>query len=284
MRLRAGAGLAAPVSFAFALALAALPAHAAQGEGWIDDIAANSRYELGAAVHNSPDYVGSSIRSTSLVPVLAFEYRWLRVSASGASAILGFGQDPRGPGASAAFIDRSDLKLGAGLRLDSGRKSSASPDLAGFDDIRRTLRGRLYASYALTDRWSVASNVSQDLLGRQGGALASADLGYRLPLGAGTQMTFGGGANWGNAQRMQTYFGVSDSASVRSGLPAYRPGAGLIDLHAGTGITTAFTPRWIGFASLGAAQLRGPAAQSPLTRNTTSASVAIGLAYRCCTP
>ena len=164
-------------SLALALGLAALPA---QAQEWIDDIVAHSRYVIGAAIHNNPEYAGSNRRSTSLAPVLAYEYGWLRLSASGASAVLGFGQDARGPGATAALIDRSDLKLGFGLRIDSGRKSSDSVDLAGFDDIKRTLRGRVYASYALGDRWSLAGNLSQDLLGRQGGALVATDLGHHL--------------------------------------------------------------------------------------------------------
>lgn len=269
------AGLAA------ALALAAFSARA---ETWIDDIVANSRYVIGAAVHNNPEYTGSDRRSTSLEPVLAFEYGRFRVSASGASAILGFGQDARGPGATAALIDRSDLKLGFGLRLDSGRKTAGSPDLAGLEDIKRSVRGRVYASYAINSRWSVGGNVSQDLLGRRGGALASTDLGYSLPLGPRTVMTFGGGANWADAQRMRSYYGVSNAASLRSGLPAYRPDAGLLDLHAGTGITTAFTQRWIGFASFSGSRLQSDAAASPLTRNRSAVSASVGLAYRCCTP
>lgn len=266
---------------AVTLAAAALAAHA---EGWVDDIAANSRYVVGVAAHINPEYAGSSRRSAELVPLVAFEYGRLRISAAGASAILGFGQDPRGPGATAALIDRSDLKFGLGLRLDSGRKSSDSPDLAGFDDIRRTVRGRVYASRAWSERWTATAQVSQDLLGREGGALASADLGYRWPVGARTQLTFGGGANWGNSTRIQSYFGVSEAASARSGLPVYRPGAGLIDLHLGAGVTTAFTPHWIGFATLGAAELQAGAASSPLTRTRTTTSATIGIAYRCCAP
>ena len=269
------------VGLAIALPLAAL---SAQAEDWIDDLVANSRYVVGASVRNHPEYSGSDRRTTSLVPVLAYEYGWLRLSASGASAILGFGQDARGPGATAALIDRSDLKLGVGLRIDSGRKASASVDLAGFDDIKRTLRGRVYASYTINPRWSIGGNVSQDLLGRRGGALASTDLGYSLPLGPRTVMTFGVGANWADAQRMRSYYGVSDAASLRSGLPVYRPDAGLLDLHAGTGITIAFAPRWIGFASVGGSRLQSEAAASPLTRNRSAVSASVGLAYRCCTP
>ena len=267
---------------ALAAALGSTSAKAA--DDWIDDLVTHSRFVLGAALQNHPEYSGSDRRTTSLVPVLAYEYGWLRISASSAGAILGFGQDARGPGASAAFIDRSDLKFGVGLRIDSGRKSSDSIDLAGFEDIKRSVRGRIYASYAPTDRWTISGNVSQDLLNRRGGALASTDLGYRLFLTPTTQASFGVGASWADATRMRSYYGVSDVAAARSGLPVFRPDAGLLDLHAGAGLTTAFTPRWIGFANVGAGRLISDAAASPLTRQRSSASVAVGLAYRCCTP
>lgn len=271
--------LAVRAGLAAAFASLGLSAHA---EDWVEDMLSNSRFVVGAALRNHPEYSGSDRRKTSLAPVLAYEYRWLRLSASGASAILGFGQDARGPGATAALIDRPDLKLGFGLRIDSGRKASDSVELTGFDDIKRTLRGRVYASYALNSRWTVAGNVSQDLLGNRGGAIASTDLGYRMPLGPRTEMTVGAGASWADVRHMSTYFGVTDAESARSGLPVYRPGAGLLDVHAGIGLTTAFTPRWIGFASVGASRIESDAATSPLTRKPGSVSGSIGLAYRCC--
>ncbi|MEO6410270.1 MAG: MipA/OmpV family protein [Burkholderiaceae bacterium] len=275
------------MSFAVRAGLAmalAVTAHAARADDWIDDLLSNSRFVVGTLVRNNPEYTGSNRRSTSLAPVLAYEYGRIRLSASGASSILDFGLDTRGPGLTASIIDSSKVKLGFGLRFDSGRKSSDSIDLSGFEDIRRTLRGRAYASYDIDARWSLAGTVSQDLLGRRGGALASTDVGYRLPLGRDTVATFGIGANWADAQRMRSYYGVTETDSTRSGLPVFRPDAGLLDLHAGAGITTAFTPRWIGFASVGGARLQSEAAASPLTRNPSSVSLAIGLAYRCCKP
>ncbi len=267
---------------ALVAAMAMAVPHAAQAEDWIDDLLANSRYVVGASLRNQPEYTGSNRRKFSVAPVLAFEYGRFRVSASGASSILDFGQDTRGPGLTASIIDGTKVKFGFGLRMDSGRRSSDSVDLAGFDDVKRTLRGRAYASYDITDRWSLAGTVSHDLLGRRGGALASTDVGYRLPLARDTLVTFGVGANWADAQHLRSYYGVTEAASTRSGLPVFRPDAGLLDLHAGAGITTAFTSRWIGFASAGVTRLRGAALDSPLTRNGSSASVSIGLAYRCC--
>ncbi|MEO7151030.1 MAG: MipA/OmpV family protein [Burkholderiaceae bacterium] len=271
--------MAVRAGLALALAGAVPAVHA---DDWIDDLLASSRFVVGAVVRNNPEYTGSSRRSTSLAPVLAYEYGRIRLSASGASSILDFGQDTRGPGLTASLIDGTKVKLGFGLRVDSGRKSSESIDLTGIEDVKRTLRGRAYASYDINARWSVAGTVSQDLLGRRGGALASTDVGYRLPLARDTVATFGVGANWSDAQHMRTYYGVTEAASARSGLPVFRPDAGLVDLHAGAGLTTAFTSRWIGFASVGATRLRSEALASPLTRNGSSVSVSIGLAYRCC--
>ena len=93
----------------------------------------------------------------------------------------------------------------------------------------------------------------------------------------------GVGANtFGDARNMQTYLGVTDADAVKTGLPAFTPGAGLKDVHAGIGLTTALTTRWIVFANIGGSRLLGDAAASPLTKDPNSFSVTAGVAYRCC--
>jgi MipA family protein len=149
-------------------------------------------------------------------------------------------------------------------------------------DVRATLRGRVFASYSLSSRWSASASVSQDLLGRDGGALAALDLGYRAPLTERTEWRVGAGMNFGDRRYMQTYFGVSPQASQQSGLPAFDAQAGLRDLHAGIGLMTALHTRWIAFGGVSISSLQSDAAASPLTRSNTTGSFSVGIAYRCC--
>ena len=258
--------------------------HSEAATGLLDDIIANARWVLGGSLNSAPDYAGSGHRDNKLSPLYALQYGRVRFSAGGAGGLLNFGIDVAGPGASAELKTSGKIKVGASLRIDTGRRSSDSVDLAGLPEVRRTLRGRLYAATDLTRRWTVSASLAQDLLGRGGGALVSADAGYALPTSPRTTWTAGGGVSFGDRTYMRSYYGVSEAASVTSGLPAFDAGAGPRDLHFGLGWTSALTPRWIGFASLGGSRLLGDAATSPLTKNRNAVSMSVGIGYRCCKP
>ena len=255
-----------------------LTTHAAED---VESSETTSKYVIGASLSSAPEYPGASKRVLKLRPLWAYQYGRLRISTSRASSVLGFASDAAGPGASAELVSSKTWRVGAALRFDSGRSSSDSADLDGMPDIKKTLRGRFYASWRMAEEWTLNGSLSQDLLGRHGGALASLDLGHHMKLGERTELSSGAGVSFGNARYMDTYFGVPESA-VRADRPAFSPGAGARDVHFGVGVMTALTPRWIAFANVGASRLLQDAAASPLTRQSTGSSAGIGLAYRCC--
>jgi MipA family protein len=239
-------------------------------------------YVLGVAAVSSPAYTGGTAREVTLRPVLAVRWGRIRISSSRGGALLGFGTDAPSPGVSAELFSSDRLRVGLALRGDSGRSVGDDPVLAGLPEIRSTLRARLYAGYQLTPAWGLGASISQDLLGREGGATASADLSYRYRASPDTEWTVGGGASFGNQRYLRNHFGVPASAVATSGYPQYEPGAGLVDLHAGVGVTTLLSRRWVAFAGVGASQLKGDAAASPLTRRARSVSGTVGVAWRCC--
>lgn len=240
-----------------------------------------ARYVFGLMVSRSPDYNGSAQSPVKLQPLWAWQYGRYRISTSRASTVLGYGGEAAaGPGASAELIDNQKLKAGAALRIDNGRSSSDSPDLAGLPDIRRTVRGRVFVSWNFTPSWSLSGNVSQDLLGHEGGAQASLDLGTGGRLSDRSEWSVGGGITVGNGQYMRTYFGVTEAVSQSTGRAVFRPQGGLRDVHLGLGYTTEVAPHWIAFVGAGASRLLGDAAKSPLTGAATGMSVSAGLAYR----
>lgn len=260
--------------------VATSPSIAADADG--DAREPRSLYMVGSAAVSAPEYAGSDQRAVKLHPLLAYQYGRLRIATSRAGALLGFAADAPAVGASAELLNSRGFKLGTALRIDNGRHSSDSPHLAGLPDIERTLRGRLQLSQALGAHWSVGANVTRDLLGRGGGVTAGFDLGYRHALGPRAEWSAGVGMTLADGRYMQTWFGVGDSEAARTGLPAYAPGAGAKDTHAGAGMTIALTPQWLAFASVGRATLRGGAAASPLAFEPTNTQAAFGLAYRCC--
>lgn len=242
-------------------------------------------YVIGLSLDEVPTYSGSGSYELRPRPLWALQYGNFRLSTSGARAVMGFGGEAvSGSGASLQLADTGLWKIGAALRLASGRSSSDDPALAGLPDIRATLRGRVYADRRLGEHWSVGLGVSQDLLGRAGGALASVGLGYGARLTAHTTWSAGLSANVANGTYMQTHYGVDPAASLRSGYPAFAPRAGLLDIGAGVGAMTALSPHWIFFTGAGTGRLLGDSANSPLTRSTTSWRLSAGIAYRCCKP
>ena len=236
-------------------------------------------YALGVALAYSPTYGGGENYELKPRPVFAVRYGRFRIATSRGSALLGYGA---GAGISADLVESERFRIGASLRGDSGRAADDDPALAGLPEIRRTLRGRVYATYALTSNWGLGLTVSQDLLSRGGGATASTDLSYVYRLTPKTEWRASAGLGLGNSQYMRTYYGVSGASAAQTSYAAFDPGGGLTDVHASLGITSALSDRWVVFGGLGVSRLQGDAAASPLTRRATGYSGSIGLVYRCC--
>lgn len=238
------------------------------------------RYLLGAAVSFSPEYDGANQHKARLRPVWAVRFGRIRIASGGGSALLGFGRTSAGDGASAQLVENDRWRLGLSLRMDSGRDSGDAGTTRGLPDVKRTLRAKLYANYALTTDWSLGASLSQDLLGRKGGLVGSVDLGWRFYRSESTEWTTGVGVSAGNAQNLRSYFGVPASAVEASGKPAYEPGAGLRDVSVGVGFKHTFDKHWFVFGSVGANRLLGPAAHSPLVQKASNQAAAIGVAWR----
>ena len=237
-------------------------------------------YVLGAIVGSGPAYPGSATRSNSLRPAWALEYGRFRLSTSRGSALMGHGLAAEESGASATLRQSDRFRLSAALRMDGGRDAGDAPRLAGLPEIRRTLRGRLSAGYELADRWSVGLSLSQDLLGREGGAQMSAGLGYTWPVSQQTKVVVSSSASFGNSTYMRAHYAVP--AGSASPLPAFEASAGLYALDLGLDVTHALSRHWVVVGGVRMSQVQGDARRSPLTERGTGFSVSLGLAYRCC--
>lgn len=240
----------------------------------------DARYVLGASLIGHPEYAGSRQYKATLRPLWAVHWGRWRISTSGGAGLLGFGRDAAGAGASRELVKTKALRVGIALRLDSGRRSNDSSTTQGLPDVPRTVRGRVYASYALGPDLNLTGALSQDLAGRQGGLTGGLDLGWRLYRTSRTEWTSGAGVSLADAQNMRSYFGISPEAALATGRAAYVPNAGLRDVHAGVGFTHSLSPHWFAFGGAGISRLLGPAANSPLTQRPDSAYASIGFAWR----
>ena len=241
------------------------------------------RYLLGAAVQYGPEYWGAKDHGSSLKPVWAMRWGKWRFSSSGGAALMGFGQEAIGPGAGASrdLFNSEALRLGVGLRLDGGRGYSDDGVTAGLPKVRRTLRGRMYASYLLTPGWNLSAALSLDLAGRGGGVIANVDLSHVLYRSSNSELLAGVGLAGGDSRYLRSYFGVpvGSAGAARLGTD-YEPSTGLRDANFKLGYTYAFSKHWMGFAGAGLSRLLGPASASPITQQTLGHNAGLSLAYR----
>lgn len=256
--------------------LAASSAHAQPSA----DEAQPARYLLGLAVASGPEYEGARTRETKLKPVWAAKLGRIRITTAGGGALLGFGREVPGAGASTQLVEGDKWRLGVSVSVDGGRDSDDAGTTRGLPDVRRTLRAKLYANYSLTKDWNLGASASQDVLGHRGGLTASVDLGWRFYRSLTTEWTSGVGISAANAQNLRSYFGVPASAVASSGKPAYEPGGGLRGVYVGVNFKHALSKHWFLFGSAGSSRLLGPAADSPLVEKPGGSSAAIGVAWR----
>jgi MipA family protein len=138
-----------------------------------DEEAQPARYLLGLAVATGPEYEGASQRDTKLKPVWAAKLGRVRITTAGGGALLGFGREVPGAGASTQLVESGKWRLGVSASIDGGRDSDDASTTRGLPDVRRTLRAKLYANYSLARDWNLGASASQDVLGRRGGMTAS---------------------------------------------------------------------------------------------------------------
>jgi MipA family protein len=234
-------------------------------------------YTLGFALINSPTYLGASDTRFKVRPFFAVQYGRFSIADSRATAITDFGV-----GASYALLDQPTWKASVGLRVDNGRKSGDSANLAGLPDIERTLRGRVSATWTPIPRWALSASTQTDLLGRKGGTVLSLGASHTVPIDERQRLSFSAGTSFGDATYMNSYFGVDNKSALASGRTAFVPGMGIRDAGVGASHNFRISHRWFLMSSVGASRLLGDAGKSPTTLKKNQVTASISVAYQCC--
>jgi outer membrane protein len=186
---------------------------------------------------------------------------------------------------------RSDIGLGGYLwRSPSWTMSmSVAPDLLrrrtrddvrlqGLGDVSETAQGLIRTVYSVAQvQTSLA--LATDIGGKGHGTSADVALEVHQSLGTRWLLRAGAGATWSNAEFFQTFFGVNQVQSERSGLPGYRPASGVSAARLFAGISVVVAPHWRLGSDVQSGYWLSRAADSPITERKGFERIAVFVAY-----
>ena len=233
---------------------------------------------LGLIVSNGTDYMGSDQRGTSLRP--RFFLRYGRFSISDSGGFVTRRNDDISRGLGIELQNTENLRISLGLRYDRGRDDSSSPALAGLGDVGKTVRVRLGGHWRIDEHWRLSGGWTVDALNRGGGNFAEASLIREHRVSPFTTWQVAASVSMAGPRYMQSYFGITEEQSQRTGYPVYSPGFGLRDAGLTIGARSELGPHWIALGGLGVSRLLGPTVDSPIVKQATSWGVNAGLAWR----
>lgn len=252
------------------LALACLAAPALGAGPPPPDPAANGgdwAVSAGAGVVVSPEYPGSKSVKALPVPWWSVVYRNRFFS--------------RGPEFAGVYlVNDGAWSAGGSLQYDfGGRDAEDDPRLAGTDDVRGTVRAKLFATRKLS-LLSLSASASQDVGGQRQGMLVKVDAPVAIPFFRPWFFSVGPGVAWGDRRYAATFFGVTAAESARSGLPRHDAGAGLVDFHLSLVARRPISERLGASAQVTLARLVGDAADSPIAETRNQATGIFSIAWR----
>jgi hypothetical protein len=205
--------------------------------------------------------------SLALRPVLGVRYgRWRLGYATGDEwlAFSGYRKE-----ANLAYQLRDDerLKVDLSLRVQNLQDNSS---FDGFSSGKNTLRARVGVNYQVNKRWSVGTDVTQDLMDRGDGTTLSVGASYGLPLSERSTLSLSAGVNWATADHWATQLRL---------LPPPPGGwhAGLGSVGLGMSYRYAFTPQWAWFGTVGSSRHLGQV--DTVSPSTLSWSGQVGVLY-----
>jgi len=228
---------------------------------------------VGIGAINQPKFPGSSENMTRALPFIGLEYGRMFLGGAPGAGI------PAGLGAYLYRDSRWTLGVGLGQDLTKPRKEADSARLRGLGDIDSTPLGAIFAS----GRWpwfAIRASVVSDVGGKDEGTRASLDLEAKYHLSSNITLAAGPGATWADRRYQQTFFGVSKTQSLNSGLEEYTTGSGINNLRFSMSMDLRLNRQWILGTRFTMTALSGEAERSPITERKKSNNLAMFGMYR----
>jgi outer membrane scaffolding protein for murein synthesis (MipA/OmpV family) len=162
----------------------------------------------------------------------------------------------------------SGLRLTASLGVDlDTRDPGADPHVRSLPKVSASGAARGRAEYE-TQHWFSSLTVSERLAGSNSrGLTLAAEVGYNVLATDRVLASVGLDERLMDAVWARNFLSVTDSEALRSGLPAYRAGAGQLDAGPFLQGLYRLNDRWTVFSRIQYARFGGDAAASPVVSN-----------------
>ncbi len=223
------------------------------------------RYTLGLKLKTHAldnDHTGLALR-----PVLGVQYGRWRLGHPTGDEWLAFSGYRKESNLAYQLRDDERMKVALSLRVQNLQDNTS---FDGFSSGKNTLRARVGVNYQLSKRWSVGTDVTQDLMNRGDGTTLSVGASYGLPLSERSALSLSGGVNWATADHWATQLRL---------LPTPPGGwqSGLGSAGMGMSYRYALTPQWAWFGTVSNSRALGQV--NTVNPNTMSWSGQIGVLY-----
>lgn len=223
---------------------------------------------LGAGAVAEPRYEGSKHYILNPIPYVAIRY----------DDLFSIGVD----GIRWNVIHSNGLHVGPLLSYSGGRSTGDDVLLQNLDNIQSSINAGAFATYKL-GHFEFLAQAQQAILHEHNGLFGKIGVTYQEPfplfhrkaiLEIGPQIEFA------NRQYDDTWFGITQAESLRSGLREFSPGAGVKDLGLQSSLTLQYSPHILFRGIVNIKELVGDAADSPLTTGKTQFFMGVGVGYR----
>jgi outer membrane protein len=254
-----------------------LPA-SADDEPELDEV----RFTLGMAGSVSPTYSGSDKTGYAIAPAARIVWRGYSISTSSvarASSAAGSSRSSE-TGLTGPLYRTHEFAFGFGASINRGRSVSEEDAALGLKKLRGTLIGRMRMRYYFNPDLVLTATLVGDVLGRQGGLELPIGLSWRHLLRHGLLFSADTGVTFADTKSMNNNYGIGPAEQAASGLRLYSPGSGIREVAGSIGVVGEPSEHWVWVARLSLVKLVGPAARSPIVRQSFQPAVLVGFAYR----
>lgn len=227
---------------------------------------------LGAGPSISPDYEGANGYDITPKPMISLQYRDLIQIDNNNIRINVFGDD--------GLFKSTRYKAGPLLKIGSGREENDSDDLIGLGNTGRSIELGVFVAMNITDKLRARLRIQHDISnsGHSGTKLIG-DLRYLFISEKHLVITGTLNAVAASNKYMDTFFSITNSQYLASGLPVFDAGSGLKSISAGLAGNYSISRHWAMVANAGYGRLFGDAKSSPLVRLRGSANQFSGGMY-----